>query len=44
MCVGETGNAISKLCGDQGTKNVSVDGSAEPGYEGTLGWGKDEWM
>ena len=30
MCVGEVGNAISKLCAGQATKNVLVNGSAEP--------------
>ena len=29
ICVGEAGNAISKLCAGQVTKNVLVDGSAE---------------
>ena len=44
MCVGGTGNAISKLCADQGTKNVLADGSAEPGFGATLGWRKDKRM
>ena len=30
ICVGEVGNAISKLCACQAAKNVLVDGSAEP--------------
>ena len=44
MCVGEAGNAISKLCTGQATKNVLVDGSSEPCYAGTLGWRKGKWM
>ena len=32
MCVGEVGNAISKLCTSQATKNILVDGSDEPCY------------
>ena len=30
MCVGDAGNAISILCGNQVTKNRLVDGSAKP--------------
>ena len=30
MCVGEVGNAISKLCTSRATKNVLVNGPAEP--------------
>ena len=40
MCADKADNAISKLCADQATKNVLVDGSAEPCYGGTLGWSK----
>ena len=30
MCVDKVGNAISKLCARHATKNVLVNGSAEP--------------
>ena len=33
MCVGEAGNVISVLCAGQATKNVLMDGSAEPCYQ-----------
>ena len=33
VCVGKAGNAISILRAGQATKNVSMDGSAEPHYE-----------
>ena len=33
MCVGELGNAISKLCAGRATKNVLEDGSTEPGMK-----------
>ena len=33
MCVGEVGNAISILCNGHATKNVLMDGSAEPRYQ-----------
>ena len=33
MCVGEAGNAISIFCNGLATKNMLVDGSAEPRYQ-----------
>ena len=33
MCVGEADNDISILCAGQVTKNVWMDGSAEPRYQ-----------
>ena len=33
VCVGEVGNAISILCTGNATKNVLMDGSAEPRYQ-----------
>ena len=33
MCVGEAGNTICVLCPGQATKNVVMDGSAEPCYK-----------
>ena len=33
MCVGETGNTFTILCTGQATKNMLVDGSAEPCYQ-----------
>ena len=33
MCVGEAGNTISLLCAGQATKNIVMDGSAEPRYK-----------
>ena len=33
VCVGKAGNAINILCAGQATKNVSMDGSAEPHYQ-----------
>ena len=30
MCIGKIGNAISKSCTSQATKNMLVNGSAEP--------------
>lgn len=43
MCVGEVGNAISKLCPDQATEYGLVSGSDEP-VVGILGWRKIKWM
>ena len=36
MCVGEADNAISTLCPGQATKNMLMDGSAEPRYQMAL--------
>ena len=33
MCVGEADNAISILCADQITKNILMNGFAEPRYQ-----------
>ena len=44
ICVGKGGNAISQLCTIKATKNVLVDGSAEPSSRGILVWRRDKWI
>ena len=44
ICVGGGRNAISKLCTINATKNVLVDGSAEPSSRGILVWRRGKWI
>ena len=44
ICVGEAGNVTSNLCADKATKNVLVDGSAEPSSRGILVWRRGKWI